>query len=167
MRQLTPGNLIIVSVLEMVMPEGTTIKRSEWPYHSTVLPWSDVKHPVAERALEECAQTFAPFMVNVGESMYFGPNKDIHVNILEDQTQLAEIHNFLTDHVGDVEFVEPQYINAGYRAHITKQPSADYEMRVGQRLRITGLSLAELIDQGTVRVLKNYTLRVADEQAKA
>lgn len=136
---------VIVKFLEQV-DQGTEFAASSWPLHVTlasnfVVDWEStgliekLSALLAKRDSVEAA---------VGDDEYFGPQKQVHVTLLEMSEELVSLHNdtiTLLKECGAV-FDEPQYLEEGYRAHATVQTHP--RLHKGDTVRINELTIVDM-----------------------
>ncbi len=110
------------------MDEGTEFSARDWPLHVTlvsnfVVDWETTG--LFEK-LTYLLSRHKPIQVTAADDEFFGSEKQIRVTILDMNAGLIVLHKDivkLLKSVGAV-FDEPQYLEKGYRAHVTVTPKA-------------------------------------------
>src|SRR6266852_980706 len=136
---------VLVSLLEK-MDEGTEFPATNWPLHVTlasnfVVDWERTN------LLEKLSALLAgrkPIVTTAGDDEHFGPQKQVHVTLLEMSDELKSLHNdiiALLKSVGAV-FDEPQYLEDGYRAHATVQRHV--RLHKGDTVHINALTIVDM-----------------------
>lgn len=115
---------VIVKFLEP-MTDGTEFDAKNWPLHVTLASnfIIDRKHVGLLEKLEVFARNEKSITTTAGNDAYFGPQKHVHVTTLVITPALKELHYHiiaLLKRLGAT-FDDPQYQEAGYRAHVTVQ----------------------------------------------
>lgn len=129
------GSLIIVHLVEpMAVGKMFPRHRANWPLHVTLVPWfyiaDERRHKMLE-ALQTYLSTEQPFSVHVGEEKKFGPDKNVPVNLIDEQEPVRRLHNALVKVAGDygAQFHKGASAHSGaeqtYVAHITHHQAAD------------------------------------------
>lgn len=153
---------VIVKFLEQV-DEGTEFPASSWPLHITlasnfVVDWENTD------LFEKLSALLAkrkPVEATVGEDEYFGPQKQVHVTLLEMNEELTSLHNDIVALLKgcDAVFDEPQYLEKGYRAHATVQQHT--RLHKGDAVRIDELTIVDMFPRGDIsrrKVLRTIKL---------
>lgn len=157
-------DLVLVSFLQD-QQEGETFVRNAhkgWPLHITLFPWFEALDADAlDSELADIAKKTKPFDVLVGAEKMFGPNNDIPVNIIQDQTVLVQLHKKLNKVVTG-EILESRWTGDGYNAHITQHAGAA-NVSEGDLVRVDHVYLVKLLDDETCLFLKKYTFEAGDE----
>ena len=156
-----PGDLILVHMLEL-QEVGSYFDRHRWPLHITLLPWfraSPEQRQQLRQSLTRLAQTVPPATVTVGAITQFGPNKDILVNLIADQTALATLHQALFDltRMLGMPLVSSEWTGPNFTAHIGR-----YEDRyadAGDAVHIGDFYLVTLLDGSTCQILGRFELK--------
>jgi hypothetical protein len=110
--------------------------------HVTVLgnfEWNGTEAALIRR-VADVVEHGAPIDVVVGDEAMFGADGTIAVNTLEPHPALTALHEALID--DRMAFVEPQFLRAGYRPHITHFPSG--RRYAGDRVRLGQVVLAQM-----------------------
>lgn len=110
------------------MNEGTGFSARDWPLHVTLVSnfVVDWKTTGLFDKLTYLLSRHKPIQVTAADDEFFGSDKQIQVTILEMNADLIALHNDivkLLKSVGAV-FDEPQFLERGYRAHVTVTPKA-------------------------------------------
>jgi len=143
---------VILQFLEEVY-EGDEFMATNWPQHVTiaanfVVDWK------GERVFEKLSALLAtrrPITTTAGDDEYFGPQQQVHVTVLEMNPELASLHNDIINLLRGVgaTFDEPQYLEAGYRAHSTIQKHA--RLHKGDAVRIQALTVVDMFPHNDIR----------------
>ncbi len=160
-------DLVIVSFLEN-QPEGDTFVRSRhggWPLHITLVPWFGVSdYEKLDLELRRIVQKQHPVTAVIGSEQLFGSNHDIPVNVIENQTELKQLHDELTSIIqSGGEFFEAQWVGDKYNAHITKHMNEGQQLNVGDRCLIDHLYVVKMLDDDHCQFLKKYHFGAGDE----
>lgn len=150
---------VIVKFLEPIEP-GLEFLANNWPLHVTlvanfVTDWN--KYSFLER-LEALALKAAPIQAIVTAEEYFGQHNDILVNPLKPNTSLVGLHKEIVALLlatGAI-FDEPNYVNDGYRAHVTAQHNA--RLHEGDKVLINNLSLVDVFPDRDIKSASYYKL---------
>ena len=137
------------------LPPGAAFPRREWPLHVTVVgnfTWTgndaDLIHRIAD-----VVDGRAPIDAVVGDEAMFGPERTIPVNTLVTHSAVTALHEALID--DRMTFVEPQFLRAGYQAHITHFPVG--RRYAGDRVRLGQAVLAEMVgDAASIRAVWDW-----------
>lgn len=101
------------------------------PLHCTVVHWFRSDRSPAEilRAVTGIANTQTPVNIMSGKPALFGADKDVPVNLLENDQVIRELHHALRQAIKPlgVEEVQPQWSGTGYIPHVTRQSSGRFE----------------------------------------
>jgi 2'-5' RNA ligase len=149
---MTPNAFAVVALFASI-DVGTSIARSAWPAHVTL-----VSNFAAEaspgRVIEVVRDALAdgpPVSARIAGRAMFGPAGDIPVQLVEPDSfpgvhkALAEAVERLPGFVAD----EPDYWHDGYRAHITLRFAPD--LREGDALPVRCIATARLTEEcGTI-----------------
>jgi len=143
---------VIVQFLEDVH-EGDEFTAGNWPQHVTiaanfVVDWE------GERVLEKLSALLAtrrPIVTTAGDDEYFGPQQQVHVTVLDVNPELTSLHSDIINLLRSVgaTFDEPQYLEAGYRAHSTVQKHA--RLHKGDAMRIQALTVVDMFPHNDIR----------------
>ncbi len=114
----------IISILEDV-EEGYEFSSSNWPLHTTIvdtfaIDWSV---PKLSKKLEEMALTTKSIKTRVTKDEYFGPERTVHVVLLDKVSELASLHYRILDSLkgGGVTLNDAHFSEKGFAPHITVQ----------------------------------------------
>ncbi len=117
----------IICLLEDI-DEGYQFPSDSWPLHTTLadtfaIEWDEV---TLKLKLEEIAATLEMVATKATRDEYFGPDKNIHVVLIEKTDDLAATHYSIVNMLkqGGVKFNGPQYSEEGFLPHSTVQPHA-------------------------------------------
>lgn len=146
---------VIVQFLEDT-PVGDEFDMSEWPLHVTLVANFAVNLP-QNKVIEHFNHIVAQQCVcesKAAEDDYFGPEKQVHVTVLEPTKQLMDIHLNLIAYIKklDAVFDEPKYLESGYRAHATIQKIQT--LQLGDKVRIEELSLIDMFPGQNIKKRK-------------
>lgn len=115
---------VIVKFLEPVA-DGTEFDAKHWPLHVTLASnfVIDRKGVGLFEKLTTLASTEKGITATAGQDDSFGPQKQVHVTTLVMTPALKQLHTHIIALLKDLgaTFDEPQYQEAGYRAHATVQ----------------------------------------------
>jgi 2'-5' RNA ligase len=146
---------VLVQLLEG-MDEGTEFPATNWPLHVT-LASNFIVDCENTNLLEKLSALLAnrkPIKIIAGEDEYFGQQKHIQVMLLEMNAELASLHNdivALLKSVGAV-FDEPQYLEAGYRAHASVQRHV--RLHKGDVVNIDELTIIDMFPHNDIQQRK-------------
>jgi len=109
-------------------PNGYEFSSSNWPLHVTIadtfaVDWDSNN---LRDKLSLLVSNHVPVTAIAAHDEYFGSERQTQVTILDTSKGLIELHNkviALLEEAGAV-FNNPEYNNAGFRAHATVQPHA-------------------------------------------
>jgi hypothetical protein len=153
----------IICLLEDI-EEGASFASSDWPLHTTlvdtfVIDWSldTLQNKIIEVAQEQDSTSTK----GVGDE-YFGPDKEVHVILLEKNEDLKTIHYALLQKLkgGNLRLNDPQYSEDGYLPHSTVQKHR--QVKVGDEVSINNLALIDMFpneDPYQRKVLKIIKLK--------
>jgi 2'-5' RNA ligase len=145
----------IVSLLEDV-EEGYLFASSDWPLHTTLIDTFATNLSVESlcQLLENVAKTLKSTQTNVIGDEYFGPNRNIHVKLIEKTNYLEKLHNVLFDQLshGNLKLNDPQYSKDGYLPHVTVQKRA--QVGIGDEVLINNLALIDMFPRDNSHVRK-------------
>jgi 2'-5' RNA ligase len=134
---------------------------SAWPLHVTIVP-NFTTDATAERVGAELSTNASALDVVVGDEAMFGPRENVRVSLVRYSEPLAALHRELVARLRglNVVFDNPNFIDAGYRPHVTATRRAS--ANEGDRLHLTQLALVDMEphgDTGVRRVVWATTLR--------
>lgn len=119
--------------------DGFRFRSGEWPLHVTIAPPFSIDS-FSEDLVRDLAALFAatkPFKVTVEAEDWFGPKRDLPVNLVSDGG-LQPLHEGLVAVLErhGATFKNPNYIKGRYRPHVTHQrgrkPAAGERVAVGK-----------------------------------
>ncbi len=139
----------IINLLEE-MPEGAEFAASDWPLHVTIVDTYavDWDNGNLRQKLATLAASCPTVTATGAHDEYFGPAQQTHVTILDMSQELIALHYSvvaLLKTAGAV-FNDPQYTEAGFRAHITVQPQA--RIHEGQPVTFNNLTIVDMFPGG-------------------
>ena len=147
------SRLVVVLPLQP-LAVGDGFSLSDWPLHVTVAPTF-----VVTVDLSAVAGVISPELrrqpglgVRVGHDEGFGRSGKIPVSVLEPAPALADLHSRLVaalTELGAV-FDDPEFVGAGYRAHITMTPAA--RSQPGDELTLTQAAIVDMEPEGDRRL---------------
>lgn len=158
---------VLVKFLEPI-PEGAEFPASNWPLHIT-LAANFVVDAEGTDLLARLSSLLAqqkPVKAIAGDDEYFGPQKQVHVTVIEPSPELQSLHGnvvALLESVGAV-FDGPRYIKESYRAHATVQLNA--RLHKGDAITIDELTLVDMLpggDSNQRKVLQTFILNEVKE----
>lgn len=145
----------VVCPLERLAP-AVTFPRRVWPLHVTLLGnfvWDGDEADLIRR-VAGVVDGLAPIGTVVGDEAMFGAEGTIAVNVLVPHPEITALHEALIDE--RMEFVEPQFLHEGYRAHLTHFPSG--RRHAGDRVRLDQVVLAEMTgDVASIRAVWDWS----------
>lgn len=156
---------VLVSLLEK-LDEGTEFPATNWPLHVT-LASNFIADWESTNLFEKLSTLLAnrqPFETAVGDDEYFGPQKQVHVALLNMNAELKSLHHDIIavlKGAGAI-FDEPQYLEAGFRAHATVQ--ANTRLHKGDVVNIDRLTIIDMFPHDDInrrKVLK--TIKMASK----
>lgn len=135
----------IVSLLEN-KKEGYEFPSSNWPLHVTLAGTFAIKWDVEKliKKLDELPKQFKPISSVVSHDEYFGPEKEVHVAILDMSKELIKLHYDVVGLLKEAgaKFNNPQYIESGFRAHSTIKPHV--RTNIGDTVLIKNLAVIDM-----------------------
>jgi 23S rRNA (cytidine1920-2'-O)/16S rRNA (cytidine1409-2'-O)-methyltransferase len=168
----TATSFILVYLVEQ-RPVGERFAktRAAWPLHITLVPWF-VLHAGQESALRAALARYAKatlqFSATVGVEEHFGPEHDVPVNVIADQTKLRKLHDGLRQVAAP--YAELQDETGDFRAHITHHHTADgpvHRRFPDDKEQIDSVTLVRLLDgeQGKeCEIVEHFTLATRTKQ---
>lgn len=117
------------------------------PLHCTVVHWFRSEKPPAEiiRAINSIVADTSPVELISGKADQFGENKDVPVNLIENDETILVLHKTLhmaLQRIGVVDVV-PKWTQDGFIPHVTRQRSGRFEE--GRRFTARKLYLTEAL----------------------
>lgn len=155
------GSLMLVHFVEQQL-EGWTFERDHWPLHITLVPWFVVQDEEAvNRGLERVAGDTDTLRLGVGEQDMFGVNRDVPVNVINNQADVMALHEKLIEAIGraDMAFHKQQFPGQRYVAHITRHHIDGRHSNEHEEILMHDFQLVRLIDATTCRVERQFDLR--------
>ena len=153
----------IICLLEDV-EEGYSFSSSDWPLHTTLIDTFAIDWDVEtlQMKIHEVAQEQISTSTNGVKDEYFGPNKEVHVILLEKNKDLNNIHYALLQKLkeGNLILNDPQFSEEGYLPHSTVQKHK--QVNVGDTININNLALIDVFpneDPYQRKVLKTVKLK--------
>jgi hypothetical protein len=134
----------IINLLEDI-PEGAAFASSNWPLHVTLAGTfaveldDDLRHDLATLTAD-CP----PIITTAAHDEHFGPEQQTDVTTLNMNSELVTFHNSvikLLKKAGAM-FNDPQYIEDGYRAHVTVQRHG--RLHAGDLVTIDNLTIVDM-----------------------
>jgi 2'-5' RNA ligase len=118
-----------------------------WPLHVTIVS-NFTTDATVERIGTELSTNATAMDVEVGGEAMFGPRENVPVSLVRHSEPLATLHRALVARLRslDVVFDNPNFIDAGYRPHVTATRHASASD--GDRLRLTQLTLVDMEPHG-------------------
>lgn len=126
------------------LPLGASFEPSA--LHVTILPWFALETAEAS-FLEWFYRHFnAPpaFEATIGPKQYFGPKKDVPVNLVTPATEFLQLHKMALGWFGEVgaRWAERDpYVGDDYVPHVTQRRG--FVLKIGQKLSINTLTLVK------------------------
>lgn len=156
----TSTDLVLVSFIEDHAEGGSFYKSRNhgWPFHVTIVPWfSTNDFQKLDNLLHDTAAKITPITIQVGQKVFFGKEKDIPVNVLQNQEQLAVIHRSLLKSIlKQGHLLEDSWVNDNFIAHITRHLDAATNHEQGETLVLDHLYLVKMISDDHCMFLKKY-----------
>jgi hypothetical protein len=143
-----------VDVVEL----GQEFKSGELPLHMTYFPPVQAPFDIQTATkLRRLINPLKPFTATVGESDLFGPDRDIHVKLIEHSPQLLAVHRRLVATFQDLPH-DPKYLMP-YTPHIAMDVH-DTRIKTGDTIEMGGLSIVEKLPyKGVWQVLAKIGLK--------
>lgn len=128
---------------------GSTYDYTAWPLHITIADTFAIDWQVGQilNALKSIAAKTKKFTAKAAHDEYFGANHDIGVTIITPDEQLTRLHYDIVKALkpGGLIFNDPQYNEAGYRAHAKIQPHA--RINEGDSVDISKIALIDMFPE--------------------
>lgn len=142
---------VFVKFLEK-MNQGTEFSAGFWPLHTTIVSNFAIDWESAG-LLEKLTALLAerkPIAVAAQNDEYFGNQKQIQVTILEPKEELMVLHKDIITILKSCHavFDEPEYLEEGYRAHVTVQ--RDKRIHKNDIITIDELSIVDMYPQNDI-----------------
>ena len=139
----------IVTLLEDVK-EGYEYPSDGWPLHITIADTFAIKWDVNEliKKLAELSTNILPVNSVALYDENFGPEQQTQVTILDMNEALANLHYKVICVLKDAEIIfnNPQYVESGFRAHVTAQPNA--RINKDDTITIDNLAIVDMFPNG-------------------
>lgn len=131
------------------LDDGTQFKYSQWPMHITIADtFACDKINKATEALQSLIPNQNEINTSMGEDEYFGADKQVHVTLVNMNEKLLALHMEVVEILkskGAV-FNDPQYIEDGYKAHVTVQKN--FRLNEGDTITLNSVSLVDMFYEG-------------------
>ncbi len=121
-----------------------------WPLHLTIVPnfsigWDDV---TLREKVHGVLAGHDPVDVGAGHDDLFGPQRTVPVTVLEPTPGLMSLHNRIFELLTNAgaDFCRPEYVQRGYRPHVTITPQR--RLGPGDRIVVDAISLVDLQPRG-------------------
>ena len=126
--------------------DGYEFHYSSWPLHVTLADTFSIGTDI-NKVMDELELLMTPMKsltLAVGEDAYFGPDKDVHVVLLNMSAELIKMHYEIVNLLKNngLVFNDPQYQEEGYLAHIAVRP--DTLLSNGESVVINKLSIVDM-----------------------
>lgn len=152
------------------LPDGAEFTVGHWPLHTTLVAnfALDIEATDLIGKLDALFSDVHPIKTVAIHDEHFGPQGQVHVTRLELTDELAELHNkavALIRQNGGI-FDEPQYLEAGYKPHVTVQ--ADGRINEGEHIALSEVSLVDMFPGQNIRgrkIMQTFTYGSAPEKA--
>lgn len=142
-----PRLVVVLPLAPLATGDGFPLKT--WPLHVTVAPTfcTDADIPAVAAAIAPVVAGGSAVSVTAEGYEGFGPSGRVPVTVLERSAELWTLHAGLVEALQavDAQFDDPEYVGAGYRAHVTI--TADARMTPGQ---VSLLEQAAIVDMEPV-----------------
>ena len=139
----------IITLLEDIN-EGNEYPSNKWPLHITIADTFAIKSDVNElvEKLVELSKTLLPVSSLALHDENFGPEQQTQVTILDMNKGLIGLHYKVIDMLknAEIKFNNPQYVESGFRAHVTVQPHA--RINKDDTVTLNNLALVDMFPNG-------------------
>lgn len=130
-----------LSIMLDDMPEGEVFGPGR--LHITLLPWFVLREGEEKivESFKEVFSGFKPFDVSVGGSAFFGPKKDVAVNLINSE-ELKSLHKTSLEWFGQIGgrwAVKNPHVGDEFKAHVRRRQGTHLE--VGEVISIKSISL--------------------------
>lgn len=134
---------VIAIMLEPVMQGYEFV---DWPLHITLASWfpcSDEQR--LDEILEQITKRHQPFNATVGEVADFGTKSYVPVNLVNENSELENLHRDIFNSLEQNGFSVHQkdFMGDGYKAHITQQKQG--HMNSGDKLDISSFTAVKQV----------------------
>ncbi len=126
--------------------EGYEFSSNSWPLHSTLvdtfaIDWDKL---TLVSKLQEIASTLKSLSSKAIKDEYFGPDKNVHVVLIEKTADLVALHYAIVSALktGGLKFNDPQYNEEGFLPHATVQKHMS--VKPGDLIRYANLALIDM-----------------------
>jgi 2'-5' RNA ligase len=147
-----PRLVVVLPLVPLALGDGWAL--NDWPLHVTIVPTFETESTAADvgAALMPLLAGRARFTVLAGFDEGFGRAADIPVTIIEPSSELVELHASLVSAVksGGGVFDDPDFVEDGYRAHVTKTRHA--AVLPGDSLELAQIAIVDMAPQGDARL---------------
>lgn len=128
------------------MTVGESFATRDWPLHVTLVQAFESPATPAQigSRLASVAASAHPLTLITGEDEAFGPAHTIPVTVVESTPALDALHAACVDALGplDPAYENPEYMNAGYRPHVTVKRQA--RVVAGDELSLSQIALVDM-----------------------
>ena len=128
------------------LPDGAEFSMQDWPLHVTMADVFKIDASPEEvlGGLGAALATVSPFVVTVTGEDWFGPDRSVHVRLLDKTRELERLHEICvaTLEPFGVVFNAPQYMRDGFKPHSTVR--ADESLAVGESVWFSQLTLIDM-----------------------
>ncbi len=135
----------IISLLEDAQ-EGYCYSCNDWPLHITFVDTFAVDWNVATiiQKLDEAVNKMTVTSTKAVGDDYFGKNKETHVILLENNSEMIKTHSNLIKMLaqGNLRLNDPQYSKEGFIHHSTVQKYT--AVKLGEEVKIDNLALIDM-----------------------
>ena len=120
---------------------GDEFNKDAWPLHMTYFPpVNDTFKPEYADKMRQYINPMEPFLAQVGQSDYFGPDHDIHVKRMVPSNQLIAVHRRILAVLQDLP--HSKQFRMPYNPHISMDEQ-DRRVETGDSIEIGGFSIVE------------------------
>jgi hypothetical protein len=155
---------VLVSFLAPI-EDGTEFMVGHWPLHTTLVSnfAVDLASHDIETKLAELFRRVPAFETVALQDDNFGPQGQVPVTLLDLTPEFAALHSAavrLLQGQGAV-FDEPQYLEAGFKPHVTVQ--TDGRVQQGDVIRIASVTLVDMFPGDDIqqrKVMRTFELKV-------
>ena len=164
--QETQGGKFLPAFFVEPIALGETFHKADWPLHMTYFPpvSAQFKPEYAEK-MRQYINPMEPFMATVGETDYFGENRDIPVKRLVHNERLLAVHRKLVAVLHHLP--HSKTFRTPYNPHFSIK-EGDSRLETGDSIEIGGFSVAEKFGQtDTWRIIAKIGLKGAEMSTDA
>jgi 2'-5' RNA ligase superfamily len=144
--------LVVVFPLEP-LGAGDGFSLRDWPLHLTVAPtFTGIDLTNVQSAITPILASRRPLRLRVGPDEGFGHSMTIPVSVVVPSAELTDLHVALMTALLDVgaEFDDPEFVGAGYRAHVTMTRRA--RVHEGDWLDLCQVAIVDMAPEGDQRL---------------